>query len=42
LATVAAQLRMHDPQVYAIVPIVDPKPQAKPAGLALFAWFNTR
>ena len=42
LATVAAQLRMHDPQVYAIVPIVDPKPQAKPAGLALFAWFSTR
>jgi hypothetical protein len=42
LAAVAAALGMHDPHVYAVVRIVDPKPQPKPAGLAVFAWFNAR
>ena len=42
LAQAAAQLHMRDPQVYAVVRIVDPKPQRKPAGLPLFAWFSAR
>ena len=42
LAQVAAQLHMRDPLVYAVVPVADPKPQPKPAGLPLFAWFSAR
>jgi hypothetical protein len=42
LAAVAAALRMHDPHVYAVVQVPKPKPERKPAGLALFAWFNAR
>ncbi len=42
LAAVAGALHMHDPHVYAVVQVTDPKPQPKPTGLALFAWFNAR
>jgi hypothetical protein len=42
LAAVAGVLRMHDPHVYAVVRVLEPKPQPKPAGLAVFAWFNAR
>ncbi len=42
LAAVAGALQMHDPHVYAVVRILEPKPQPKPAGLAVFAWFNAR
>ena len=42
LAAVAGALRMHDPHVYAVVRVFDPKPQPKPAGIAVFAWFNAR
>jgi len=42
LAAVAAALGMHDPHVYAVVRVPAPKPQPKPTGLALFAWFSAR
>ena len=42
LAAIAAKLHMHDPHVYAVVRLPDPKPQPKPTGLAFFgSWFAT-
>jgi len=42
LAALAAKLKLHDPHVYAVVRVPDPKqPQPKPTGLALLgAWFG--
>jgi len=42
LAALAAQLKLHDPHVYAVVRVPEPKqPQPKPTGLALLgAWFG--
>ena len=40
LAALAAKLRLHDPHVYAVVRIPEPKAQPKPTGLAFFGtWF---
>jgi hypothetical protein len=40
LAAIAAKLHMHDPHVYAVVRLPDPKPQPKATGLAFFGtWF---
>ncbi|HEV3086224.1 MAG TPA: hypothetical protein VGX96_03280 [Candidatus Elarobacter sp.] len=42
LAALAAKLKLHDPHVYAVVRVPEPKPpQPKPTGLAfLGSWFN--
>ena len=42
LAALAAKLKLHDPHVYAVVRVPDPKqPQPKPTGLALLgSWFS--
>jgi len=43
LAAIAAALKMHDPNVYAVVALPAVKPQPKPAGIAFFAtWFGTQ
>ncbi len=42
LAALAAKLKLHDPHVYAVVPVPEPVVQAHPTGFALFAWFNQR
>ncbi len=44
LAALAAKLQMHDPHVYAVVTLPEPKPaQPRPAGLAfLGGWFGSR
>jgi hypothetical protein len=36
LAALAATLKLHDPQVYAVVRIPEPKAQPRPTGLAFF------
>lgn len=38
LAAIAAQLKMTDPHVYAVVPVPEPKLQPKPHGIAFFGW----
>jgi hypothetical protein len=41
LAAIAAKLHMHDPHVYAVVRLPDPKPRPKPTGLAFFGgWLS--
>jgi cell division protein FtsB len=42
LAALAANLKLHDPHVYAVVRLPDPKqPQPRPTGIALLgAWFS--
>jgi cell division protein FtsL len=42
LAALAASLKLHDPHVYAVVRLPDPKqPQPRPTGIALLgAWFT--
>jgi hypothetical protein len=42
LAALAGKLKLHDPHVYAVVRVPDPKPQPRPTGFALFAWFSSR
>jgi hypothetical protein len=42
LAALAGKLKLHDPHVYAVVRVPEPKPQPRPTGFALFAWFNSR
>ncbi|HEV2642301.1 MAG TPA: hypothetical protein VGT98_06325 [Candidatus Elarobacter sp.] len=42
LAALAAKLKLHDPHVYAVVRVPDPKPQPRPTGFALFAWFSSK
>jgi cell division protein FtsB len=42
LAALAGKLRLHDPHVYAVVRVPEPKAQPKPTGLAFFGtWFAT-
>ena len=38
LAGIAAQLKMTDPHVYAVVPVPEPKVQPRPHGIAFFGW----
>jgi hypothetical protein len=41
LAALAAKLKLHDPHVYAVVRVPEPKAQPKPTGLAfLGSWFS--
>ena len=41
LATLAAALKLHDPHVYAVVRVPEPKAQPRPTGLAFFGtWFS--
>jgi hypothetical protein len=41
LAALAGKLRLHDPHVYAVVRIPEPKAQPRPTGLAFFGtWFS--
>jgi hypothetical protein len=41
LAALAAKLRLHDPHVYAVVRIPEPKAQPRATGLAFFGtWFS--
>ena len=41
LAILATKLRLHDPHVYAVVRIPEPKAQPRPTGLAFFGtWFS--
>jgi hypothetical protein len=40
LAQLAAQLKMHDPQVYAVVSVPAPGAQPKPSGIAFFGWIT--
>ncbi len=42
LAALAAKLRLHDPHVYAVVRVPEPKPLPRPSGFALFAWFSSK
>jgi hypothetical protein len=42
LAALAVKLKLHDPHVYAVVRVPDPKPQPRPTGFALFAWFSSK
>jgi hypothetical protein len=42
LAALAAKLKLHDPHVYAVVRVPEPKPQPRPPGFALFAWFSSK
>jgi hypothetical protein len=42
LAALAAKLKLHDPHVYAVVRVPEPKPQPRPTGFALFAWFSSK
>jgi len=42
LAALAAKLKLHDPHVYAVVRVPEPKPQPRPTGFALFAWFSQK
>ena len=42
LAALAGKLKLHDPHVYAVVRVPDPKPQPRPTGFALFAWFSSK
>jgi hypothetical protein len=40
LAQLATQLKMHEPQVYAVVQLPVPKIQPKPTGIAFFGWIT--
>lgn len=41
LAAIATALKLHDPHVYAVVRIPEPRAQPKPTGLAFFGtWLN--
>jgi hypothetical protein len=41
LAALAVKLKLHDPHVYAVVRIPEPKAQPRPTGLAFFGtWFS--
>ena len=42
LAALAGKLKLHDPHVYAVVRVPDAKPQPRPTGFALFAWFSSK
>ena len=42
LAALAGKLKLHDPHVYAVVRVPEPKPQPRPTGFALFAWFSSK
>ena len=42
LAALAVKLKLHDPHVYAVVRVPEPKPQPRPTGFALFAWFSSK
>ncbi|BDE07937.1 hypothetical protein WPS_32130 [Vulcanimicrobium alpinum] len=42
LAQLAVQLKMHDPRVYAVVPVPLPHARPQPSGLALFSWISGR
>ncbi len=42
LSAIASTLKMHDPNVYAVVVLPVAKPQPRPTGIAFFAtWFGT-
>jgi hypothetical protein len=41
LAALAVKLKLHDPHVYAVVRVPEPKAQPRPTGLAFFGtWFS--
>jgi hypothetical protein len=40
LSALAAKLHLHDPHVYAVVRIPEPKVQPSPSGLAFFGWIS--
>lgn len=40
LANLAAALKLHDPHVYAVVPVPKPKATAAPSGFAFLGWFK--
>ncbi|HTW84414.1 MAG TPA: hypothetical protein VMD91_10130 [Candidatus Sulfotelmatobacter sp.] len=40
LAAMAAKLHLHDPHVYAVVRLPEPKVQPSPSGLAFFGWIS--
>lgn len=42
LAAIAASLKMHDPHVYAVVRIPQPKAQQHASGFAFLGWLNQR
>ena len=42
LAQLAAQLKMNDPHVYAVVPFPEPKLQPQSHGIAFFGWIAQR
>lgn len=42
LSQLAAQLKMHDPHVYAVVSLPQPKVQPKATGIAFFGWITAR
>jgi hypothetical protein len=42
LAALAGKLKLHDPHVYAVVRVPEAKPQPRPTGFALFAWFTQK
>lgn len=42
LAALAGKLKLHDPHVYAVVPVPVPKAAPRATSFALFAWFNQR
>ena len=42
LAALATKLKLHDPHVYAVVRVPEPKAQPRPTGIAFFGtWFST-
>jgi cell division protein FtsL len=42
LAAIAATLKMHDPHVYAVVRVPQPKTQQRASGFAFLGWLNQR
>lgn len=40
LAALAAKLHLHDPHVYAVVQLPQPKVQPSPSGIAFFGWIS--
>jgi cell division protein FtsL len=42
LAAIAVRLKMHDPHVYAVVRVPEPRVQPEPPGIALFSWISGR
>jgi hypothetical protein len=42
LAAIAAHLKMHDPNDYAVVRVPQPKAQSRPSGFAFLGWFGPR